>query len=171
MARSSALLAIKSFEYTELIENFLYLGSSQTSKHLDGLRALQITHIVNLAGKCHYPSEFTYGIFHIEDGVSKSKLEKNLPLILQFIDQARRERSSNRVLIHCRGGISRTPFIAIVYLMHSTNLPLIDAVNRVKTARPQAHIHEEHCKVLLDFDKSNSCTLDWLINGETKIEH
>lgn len=171
MARSLAQLPIKSFDYTELIDNFLYLGSSQTSKNLDGLRSLHITHIVNLAGKCHYPSEFTYGVFHIEDGLSNSKLNKNLPLILQFIDQARQEKSSNRVLIHCRGGISRTPFIAIVYLMHSLNMPLIEAFNRVKTVRSQAHIHEEHCKILLELDKSNSCTLDWLINGNTNVVH
>jgi dual specificity MAP kinase phosphatase len=164
MARQQPKLPIKSFEYSELIENFLYLGSSQTSKNLDGLHSLNITHIVNLAGKCHYPSEFTYGTFHIEDGLSKIKCEKNLPLILQFIDQARQEKSSNRVLIHCRGGISRTPFIAIAYLIHSMNMILIDAFNLVKNCRPQIHIHEEHCKILLDLDKSNSCTLEFLMN-------
>jgi dual specificity MAP kinase phosphatase len=164
MARQPSKLPIKSFEYSELIENFLYLGSSQTSKNLAGLHSLNITHIVNLAGKCHYPSEFTYGLFHIEDGSSKTKCEKNLPLILQFIDQARQEKSSNRVLIHCRGGISRTPFIAIVYLMHSMNMSLIEAFNLVKTRRPQIHIHEEHGKVLLNLDKSNNCTLEFLMN-------
>lgn len=164
MARQQSRLPIKSFEYSELIENFLYLGSNQTSKNLDGLRSLNITHIVNLAGKCHYPSEFTYGIFHIEDGLSKTKCEKNLPLILQFIDQVHQEKSSNRVLIHCRAGMSRTPFIAIVYLMHSMNISLIDAFNLVKKCRPQIHIHEEHCKILLDLDKSNSCTLEMLMN-------
>jgi protein-tyrosine phosphatase len=164
MARQQTKLPIKSFEYSELIENFLYLGSSQTSKNLDGLRSLNITHIVNLAGKCHYPSEFTYGVFHIEDGLSKTKCEKNLPLILQFIDQARQEKPSNRVLIHCRAGMSRTPFIAIVYLMHSMNMTLIDAFNLVKKCRPQIRIHEEHCQILLDRDKSNSTTLEFLMN-------
>jgi hypothetical protein len=164
MARQQVKLPIKSFEYSELIENFLYLGSSQTSKNLDGLHSLNITHIVNLAGKCHYPSEFTYGVFHIEDGLSKIKCEKNLPLILQFIDKARQEKSSNRVLIHCRGGISRTPFIAIIYLIHSMNMTLIDAFNLVKKCRLQMHIHEEHCKILLDSDKSNNCTLEYLMN-------
>ena len=164
MARQQTKLPIKSFEYSELIENFLYLGSSQTSKHLEGLRSLNITHIINLAGKCYYPSEFTYGLYHIEDGLSKTKIEKNLPLIIQFIDKARQDNSSNRVLIHCRGGISRTPFIAIIYLMHLMNISLIDAFNRVKNCRPQIHIHEEHCKILLDNDKSNTCTLEFLMN-------
>ncbi|CAF1080265.1 unnamed protein product [Rotaria magnacalcarata] len=164
MASHQSKLPIKSFDYSELLENFLYLGSSQTSKNLEGLHSLNITHIVNLAGKCHYPSEFTYGVFHINDGVSKNKCEKNLPLILEFIDQARREKHSHRVLIHCRGGMSRTPFIAIVYLMHSANMSLIEAFNLVKNCRPQIHIHEEHCKALIELDKSNSCTLDFLMN-------
>lgn len=166
MARQQPKSSIKSFEYSELIENFLYLGSSQTSKNLDGLRSLNITHIVNLAGKCYYPSEFTYGTFHIEDGLSKTKCDTKLPLILQFIDKIRQEKSSNRVLIHCRAGMSRTPFITIAYLMHSMNMTLIDAFNLVKTCRPQIRIHEEHCKRLLDLDKSNnSCTLDFLMNS------
>jgi protein-tyrosine phosphatase len=165
MARQQSKLPIKSFDYSELLENVLYLGGSQTSKNLEGLRSLKITHIVNLAGKCHYPSEFTYGTFHIEDGLSKSKCQKNLPLILQFIDQARKENSSNRILIHCRAGLSRTPFIAIAYLMHSMNMTLIDAYNLVKTCRSQIHIHEEHCKTLVDLDKSNSCTLEFLMTN------
>ena len=159
-------LPIKSFEYSELIENFLYLGSSQTSKNLDGLRSLNITHIVNLAGKCHYPSEFTYGVFHIDDGSSEieSKCEKKWPLIIHFIDQVHQEKSSNRILIHCRGGMSRTPFIAILYLMHSMNMTLVDAYNLVKKSRPQIHMHKEFCKILLGHDKSNSCTFEFLIN-------
>src|ERR1700722_14399596 len=123
---------IKSFEYSELIDDFLYLGSSQTSKHLDGLHSLKITHIVNLAGKCYFPSEFTYGLFHIDDGPSLSidKYNKQLPLILKFIDQARIEKNT-RVLIHCQAGLSRTPFIAIIYLIHSMNMSLIDAFKYV----------------------------------------
>ncbi|UJR27830.1 hypothetical protein I4U23_009098 [Adineta vaga] len=164
MARQQSKKPIKSFEYSELINNFLYLGSSQTSKNLEGLHSLNITHIVNLAGKCHHPSDFTYGTFHIEDGASKVKCERNLPLILQFIDQARLEKSTNRVLIHCRAGMSRTPFIAIAYLMHSTNMSLMEAYTSVKKCRPQIRIHEEHCKTLLDLDKSNNCTLEFLMS-------
>jgi protein-tyrosine phosphatase len=162
MANRKTCQTIKSFDYSELHENFLYLGSRQTSKNLDGLRSLQITHIVNLAGKCHYPSEFTYGMFHIEDGSSASKIDKNLPLILQFIDRARQNSPSNRVLIHCRAGLSRTPFIAVAYLMHWQHLTLLDAFDRVKTCRTQMRVHDEHLKVLLTLDDVHSCTLDEL---------
>lgn len=162
--RQPTKVSIKSFEYTELIDNCLYLGSSQTSKSLDGLHSLKITHIVNLAGQCHYPSEFIYGKFHIEDGYSKTKLDKNLPLIYDFIDRARKDNQSNRILIHCQGGISRTPFIAIMYLMHAENMSLFDAFNLVKSRRKQIRINPEHCKVLLEHDQSNSCSLEYLLN-------
>lgn len=163
MATKSNKIIIKSFDYSELIENFLYLGGSQTSKNLDGLRALKITHIVNLAGKCHYPSEFTYGVFHIEDGLSKTKVEKNLPLILQFLDEIREKNSSNRVLIHCRAGLSRTPFVAIAYLMHWRSISLLDAYRQVKQCRTQMRIHEEHLKILLERDQFSSCTIEDLL--------
>ena len=157
---SSTTNRIKSFEYSELEKDFLYLGSNQTSKHLEGLRSLKISHIVNLAGRCHFPSEFVYGIFHIEDGVSESKREKNLPLIFEFIDRARNENPSNRVLIHCRAGISRTAFVAVAYLIHSRSICLNDAFNMVKQIRPQIRIHKEHWQFLLTFNTLSNSTVE-----------
>lgn len=154
---------IKSFEYSELIDNFLYLGSSQTSKNLEGLKSLKITHIINLAGKCQYPSDFIYGVFHIQDGSKIDQTEEKLKSIVEFINKARHS-SSNRVLIHCRAGMSRTPFVAIFYLITTMNINLTDAFNLVKTRRPQIKINEEFCKLLLKFDTSNSCTLEYLLN-------
>lgn len=153
MASRISKVPIKSFDYSEIEKDFLYLGSHQTSKNLDGLRSLKISHIVNLAGRCHFPSEFEYGIFHIEDGPSESKRESNLPLILDFIDRARRENSSNRVLIHCRAGMSRTPFVAAAYLMHSRSMSLTEALALVKQCRPQIRIHPEHLEFLSSFEQ------------------
>lgn len=53
----------------------------------------------------------------------------------QFIDEARRKKCN--ILIHCLAGISRSPAVAIAYLMKVNSLRLQDAYNLVKQCRPQ----------------------------------
>lgn len=52
-----------------------------------------------------------------------------------FIDEAR--KNDCNILIHCNAGISRSPTIAIAYLMKYERLYLQDAYNFVKRCRPQ----------------------------------
>lgn len=52
-----------------------------------------------------------------------------------FIEEARRNKCN--VLVHCKAGISRSPTIAIAYLMKWKRLHLQEAYNFVKRCRPQ----------------------------------
>lgn len=52
-----------------------------------------------------------------------------------FIEEARQNKCN--ILVHCNAGISRSPTIAIAYLMKWRNLHLQDAYNFVKRCRPQ----------------------------------
>jgi hypothetical protein len=50
-----------------------------------------------------------------------------------------------KILIHCQGGIDRSPFFAACYLwgISKTGESLMDCYERVKKARPQTMIHDE----------------------------
>ena len=50
------------------------------------------------------------------------------------IDQAKTNKCS--VLIHCQGGVSRSPTVTIAYLMHVNKQPFKEAYEFVKMKRP-----------------------------------
>lgn len=52
-----------------------------------------------------------------------------------FIEEARRNRCN--ILVHCKAGVSRSPTIAIAYIMKWKRLHLQDAYDFVKRCRPQ----------------------------------
>lgn len=70
----------------------------------------------------------------------------------QFIDEARRKKCN--VLVHCLAGISRSPTIAIAYLMRVNSLRLKDAYNLVKQCRPQMDPNLSFVGQLMVYEKS-----------------
>lgn len=70
----------------------------------------------------------------------------------QFIDEARRKKCN--VLVHCLAGISRSPTIAIAYLMRVNSLRLQDAYNLVKQCRPQIDPNLSFVGQLMIYEKS-----------------
>lgn len=158
----------KSFDYSEIIENFLFIGSHQSSKNLEGLKAIKITHILSLAGKCQFPSEFIYGTFHLKDGSTSEEINEKFPEICEFIENAR-QNSRNRVFVHCRAGLSRSPFIVIKYLMKHFGFSLNDAFESVQKSRPQIRMHEYYCHDLIQMDIANSCYLEKILNRKTSV--
>lgn len=73
-----------------------------------------------------------------------------------FIDEARRRKCN--ILVHCQAGISRSPTIAIAYLMRVNSLPLQDAYNLVKQCRPQTDPNLSFMGQLMIYEKSLEAT-------------
>lgn len=69
-----------------------------------------------------------------------------------FIDEARRKKCN--ILVHCLAGISRSPTVAIAYLMRLNSLSLQDAYNLVKKCRPQIDPNLSFMGQLMLYDKS-----------------
>jgi protein-tyrosine phosphatase len=103
---------------SEIIDQFLFLGSQKNSKELRQLTALGITHIINMASELDnlYPDKYKYLKAGIDDTIEDSVMTVVVECI-KYIEAARLENNSNRVLVHCAMGISRSSSIVIAYLM------------------------------------------------------
>ncbi|XP_043206824.1 dual specificity protein phosphatase 10-like [Amphibalanus amphitrite] len=115
---------------------FLYVGNQQDAKDLDSLKNCGITRVLNVTA--HVPG------YHQQQGISYKTLpaadsgQQNISQYfdeaVEFIDCAR--RLGTRVLVHCVAGVSRSPTIAIAYIMKCLPMSMVEAYQLVKARRP-----------------------------------
>jgi len=121
---------------TEVIPN-LYLGNAMDASDESLLRNCNIRYILNLTSSCpNYFSDnstYRYKQIQIEDSC-REDIKGIIEEAIAFIDLAKADNSS--VLIHCQGGVSRSPTVTIAYLMHLNHVTLKEAYEFVKTRRP-----------------------------------
>ncbi|KXS13188.1 phosphatases II, partial [Gonapodya prolifera JEL478] len=117
----------------------LFLGPHTASKQRDALRSHGITHIVVVRDntekhivKPQFPGEFVY----LEINASDHPLENLIPHFHQstaFIESALAQ--GGRVLVHCNGGISRSPAVVVGYLMENRKMDFRVAYELVQNKR------------------------------------
>lgn len=72
---------------TELVPQFLYLGSNESARNKAHLKALGITHVLNMADELEnaFPGDFIYHKCGVNDTITESKFEENFHAALGFI--------------------------------------------------------------------------------------
>jgi len=127
--------------FSEILPDFLYLSNIMLLQHKKFLFCLQIQYILSIVGENIY--------VHIKDEIDNDAIViKHIALedasyveISNFFNEAHAfievARSKNcKVLVHCEGGISRSPTIVISYLMKYHNMTLKQAMEHVSEKRP-----------------------------------
>ncbi|KAF0697418.1 Aste57867_11898 [Aphanomyces stellatus] len=118
------------------VTDFLFVGGAVVASQRDVLEAHGITHIINCAATVtpnYFPHVFDYYHLRLRDHVTQD-IHQHFYNIFQFIDAARERHG--KVFIHCVKGISRSPTMAIAYLMAREHLGLHPALDLVRASRP-----------------------------------
>ncbi|GIQ85393.1 atypical dual specificity phosphatase [Kipferlia bialata] len=116
----------------------IYIGNAYAAKTKSILEQCGITAIVNVgAGKCQYPESISYLKVSLKDSPDDTtRFIDLMPRVCIFIDMHIATRGV--VLVHCRGGISRSPAVVAAYLAYSQGLSVQEAFGNVRQARPTA---------------------------------
>lgn len=153
-------------EPTKILD-FLYLGSQDNALCQESLDKLGITYVLNVSITCpkaDFIKDANFLRIPINDGHS-AKIISYFDVAFKFIEKCR--KSNNKVLIHCLAGISRSPTLAIAYLMKYMNMKSDDALKFVKERRLTISPNFNFLGQLYDYEKQ-------LINNgllkETKVE-
>ncbi|XP_010900562.2 uncharacterized protein si:ch211-195b15.8 [Esox lucius] len=118
-----------------LILPHLYLGA-ETDVTQDCLVPRGISYVLSVSRCCPQPT-FLPGSQYLRipiDDSLRDDLLPHIPEALRFIDGAM--SSGGSVLVHCAAGISRSPALAVAYIMYSLEMDLDHAYRFVKERRP-----------------------------------
>ncbi|XP_029606130.1 tyrosine-protein phosphatase vhp-1 isoform X2 [Salmo trutta] len=118
-----------------LILPHLYLGA-ETDVTQDCLGARGISYVLSVSRYNPQPTflpRSQYLRIPIEDSL-RDDLLPHIPEALRFIDGAM--SSGGSVLVHCAAGISRSPALAVAYIMYNLGMDLDHAYRFVKERRP-----------------------------------
>uniref|UniRef100_A0A0R3WG30 protein-tyrosine-phosphatase n=1 Tax=Taenia asiatica TaxID=60517 RepID=A0A0R3WG30_TAEAS len=151
----SAALSAEAFESplpTAVLPHLL-IGCQADAMSAKVCTEFGVTHVINVSADGEIsphvpPSRFLRIPIH-DNG--KADMVPYFERAFAFLDSAK--DCSGRVLIHCFAGISRSPTLAIAYLMHNQNITFDEAYSRVKSMRPKISPNFNFIGQLTDFER------------------
>lgn len=112
----------------------LFLGNKQAAADRALLRSHGVVAVCPVGARQVFNDDLVYHRVSVEDDGSESML----PHFAVACDFIHTHRARGAVLVHCKGGISRSPTMVVAYLMRHERLPMLDAMEVCSIARPAA---------------------------------
>ncbi|TMS34670.1 hypothetical protein L596_002211 [Steinernema carpocapsae] len=138
---------------TKILPN-LYLGSQADALDQSLLKEHNITYVVNMSITCPRPEFLTNDEHFLRIPVHDSHAERLLPhfeAAFNFLEQVRERKEI--ALIHCLAGISRSPSMAIAYVMRHKRMTQDEAYRFVKEKRPSISPNFNFMGQLFEYEK------------------
>jgi protein tyrosine/serine phosphatase len=119
----------------QVTEN-IFVGNDKYN--LDDIRNNNICFIINVGGS---ETSFEDYKFHLVDGYNTIK---HYNLVLKKMREQINKRK--KILVHCREGKSRSPFIIALYLARHEKITVLTAIDEVKKKNKRTEINDEMLK-------------------------
>ncbi|CAN0897515.1 Protein-tyrosine-phosphatase IBR5 [Linum grandiflorum] len=131
---------------SEILPDFLYLGSYDNASRSELLKTQGISRILNTVPACQnlYKNSFTYHCLQDDKTLQFDEA-------IQILEQSEREKA--RILVHCMSGKSRSPAIVMAYLMKSKGWRLAQSYQWVKERRPAVELNEGVHQQLQEYEQ------------------
>ena len=126
-------------DYSEILENFLYLGNYKIANDISRLNKIGIEYIINLCQDiCNNINDkkIKFLSFNMKDS-TKENIECIFYKCFDFINKCKSE--NKKILIHCYQGISRSACLVTAYLIFSKKIDSDKAFNFVQKKRKIAN--------------------------------
>jgi atypical dual specificity phosphatase len=142
---------------TPLPPSPLLVGGATAASAFDLMRKLGVKCVLNVTTDLVEPhctelgSDIEWHRIPLHDSEDQSITEA-LDESLRLIDRA--EAAGGKTLIHCHEGRSRSVTLCLAYLITRNHMPLEDALNFIKSSRPEAQPNTGFMKQLMTLEMS-----------------
>ena len=142
------------YSHPSKILNWLFLGTFKNANNFDEINTFGIKHILNCAVEIipkNIPNNIKYCHINMLD-------DQNIDITLYFkkafgfIEQARKK--GEKILIHCKLGISRSPALLIGYFIKYRGFTTDSALEFIRSKRSQVHPNIGFIEQLYSYEKS-----------------
>lgn len=135
-----------------LIHGRVYLGCQYTSLNEEGLQKTGITHIVScISGGIRRDKIFKHKRIPMDDRGHSDLQSHIFKEAFPFMEQALNENKTNKILIHCKMGINRSPSLLMGFLMYYYKINFREAYETTMNEKGVC-IHDEYANQLYDYD-------------------
>nr|XP_043624316.1 protein-tyrosine-phosphatase IBR5 [Erigeron canadensis] len=137
------LITVSAFP-SEILPEFLYLGSYDNASRSELLKTIGITRVLNTVPACQnlYKNSFTYHCLTDSPTIAFDNA-------VEYLEQCEKENA--RVLVHCMSGKNRSPAVVMAYLMKSRRWTLDQSYQWVKERRPPVDVNPDVMKQLQEY--------------------
>lgn len=124
------------------IRHNIFLGHEYDA-HMDAVRVNKITALLNVAEDLNDPIYPIYKLLTVKVGLEDSKnnspgmIDLAVKTLKHLIDQG------HTVLLHCRAGMSRSPYILALYLVEAENRTFEDIWAELRSLRQEVSVRSK----------------------------
>ena len=139
--------------FSPLQRSFLVIeGAGHQATNWKVVRDLKITHIINISveHQCVFPDKIKYLHLQMEDK-EDVLLKDRFTETVNFLTMAL-ENPSNRVLVHCNLGISRSTTLILAYMMKTFHATVHEAFKFLRHRRPIVCPNIGFLRQLIEFE-------------------
>ena len=143
-------------EPTKIVDH-LYLGNAYNASNFNQLDEFNITSVLNITNEIpnYFEEDINFDYLKISiDDTNNETIINHLDIALKFLNETKKEKPNQNVLVYCYMGSSRSASIILAYLIKYYRLTLDDALKLLKEKRPVVNINVDFWKDLEFFYKS-----------------
>jgi len=144
-----------------LVAPYLYVTNLETiDVHVASIKKLQVANIINVADGRDTAQDSTihlylphtqYNWFPIPDEATENIVKHALTFVIPIIK--RNVEAQVPTILHCYQGKSRSIACALVWIIQSQNIPIDQALKRIKLSRPIAQPNRGFMDQLYNYSK------------------
>ncbi|XP_071716804.1 protein-tyrosine-phosphatase IBR5-like [Rutidosis leptorrhynchoides] len=147
-----SLIQVSAFP-SEILPDFLFLGSYDNASRSELLKTLGVSRILNTVPACQnlYKNSFTYHCLPDSPTLAFDDA-------VEYLEQCEKDKA--RVLVHCMSGKNRSPAVVMAYLMKSRKWTLDQSYQWVKERRLPVDLNPGVMQQLQEYAQKVQATVD-----------